>query len=243
MWTRTTTNCARQSGTRGEHLLAAWQRARRRPYKVYVHHYANHGAPDPTPYTLRITIGGRTREFQGSLRHGEQSQRMSVDPRAVDDWYPLPAKRMGWAFVVMGAWGAALGLVLALGLRLPQAFFRRHEAYDPREFGVGRIVGGALGGGRCWAGWRGALGQALFGWFYGLGEDFARLVGLVLLGGLLGYGLAHCIPNLPVNPARWAGGQSAARWGCGHTAGHCRHHSGRHRTLACRRAAWDLPSG
>jgi hypothetical protein len=41
-------------------------------YKVYVHHYANHGAPDPTPYTLRITIGGRTREFQGSLRHGER---------------------------------------------------------------------------------------------------------------------------------------------------------------------------
>jgi hypothetical protein len=26
-----------------------------------------------------------------------------------------------------------------------------------------------------------------------------------MLGGLLGYGLAHCVPNLPVNPARWAG--------------------------------------
>jgi hypothetical protein len=127
-------------------------------YKVYVHHYANHGAPDPTPYTLRITIGGRTREFQGSLRHGEKSQRMSVDPRAVDDWYPLPAKRMGWAFVVMGAWGAALGLVLALGLRLPQAFFRRHEAYDPREFGVGRIVG-ARWAGQCWAGWQARWGR------------------------------------------------------------------------------------
>jgi hypothetical protein len=197
-------------------------------YKVYVHHYANHGAPDPTPYTLRITIGGRTREFQGSLRHGEESQRMSVDPRAVDDWYPLPAKRMGWAFVVMGAWGAALGLVLALGLRLPQAFFKRHEAYDPREFGVGRIVGGALGG-AVLGGLAGALGQALFGWFYGLGEDFARLVGLALLGGLLGYGLAHCIPNLPVNPARWAGaiGGALGLWAYGWALQHYSDATGR----------------
>jgi hypothetical protein len=85
-------------------------------YKVYVHHYANHGAPDPTPYTLRITIGGRTREFQGSLQHGEKSQEIAVDPNAVDDWYPLPAKRMSWAFVVMGAWGAALGTGVGVGV-------------------------------------------------------------------------------------------------------------------------------
>ncbi|MCS6815735.1 MAG: hypothetical protein NZ772_19475, partial [Cyanobacteria bacterium] len=36
-------------------------------------------------------------------------------------------------------------------------------------------------------------------------DGFARFVGLATLGGLLGYGLAHCVPNLPVNPARWAG--------------------------------------
>jgi len=123
---------------------------------------------------------------------------------------------MSWAFVVMGAWGAALGLVLALGLRLPQAFFTRHEAYDPREFGVGRVLVGALGG-AVLGGLAGALGQALFGWFYGLGEDFARLVGLAMLGGLLGYGLAHCVPNLPVNAARWAGaiGGALGLWAYG----------------------------
>ncbi len=185
-------------------------------YTVYVHHYANHGARDPTDYTLRITVNGRTREFQGSLRYGEESQRITVDPREVEDWYPLPAARGGWALVVMGAWGAALGLALALGLRLPQAFFKGHEAYDPREFRVGRVLLGAVGGALLGA-LSGALGQLLFGWLFGLGEGFARLIGLAVLGGLLGYGLAHCVPNLPVNPARWAGaiGGALALWAYG----------------------------
>ncbi|MCS7301738.1 MAG: DUF2135 domain-containing protein [Fimbriimonadales bacterium] len=170
-------------------------------YKVYVHHYKNHGDRDPTPYTLRITMNGRTREFSGSLREGEQSQTLTVDPREVGDWYPLPAERGYWALVVMSAWGAALGLLLALGLRLPQAFFPQ---VDRAEFHIGRVLGNALGGLALGA-LAGFLGQLLFGWLGFLGDGFARLVGLITLGGLLGYGLAHCTPNLPTNPARWAG--------------------------------------
>lgn len=170
-------------------------------YTVYVHHYANHGDRDPTPYTLRITVNGRVREFQGSLKHGEESQRITVDPRDVGDWYPLPAERSYWALLVMSGWGAVLGLLLALGLRLPQAFFKQ---VDRAEFRVGRIVLNALAGMALGA-IAGFLGQLLFGWLGGLGEDVARLIGLLTLGGFLGYGLAHCTPNLPVNPARWAG--------------------------------------
>jgi hypothetical protein len=171
------------------------------PYRVYVHHYANHGDRDPTSYTLRITVNGRTREFQGSLRHGEESERMTVDPRDVGDWYPLPAERGYWALLVMSSWGAALGLLLALGLRLPQAFFKQ---VDRAEFRLGRVLGNALAGALLGA-IAGFLGQLLFGWLGWLGDGWARLIGLITLGGLLGYGLAHCTPNLPVNPARWAG--------------------------------------
>ncbi|MDW8052757.1 MAG: DUF2135 domain-containing protein [Armatimonadota bacterium] len=170
-------------------------------YVVYVHHYANHGDPDPTPYTLRITMNGRVREFQGSLSYGEESERIVVDPSVVSSWYPLAAERNYWALVVMAGWGAAIGLMLALGLRLPQAFFPQVER---AEFRVERVLGNALGGAALGA-IAGALGQLAFGWLFSVGVGFARFVGLVVLGGLLGYGLAHCVPNLPVNPARWAG--------------------------------------
>lgn len=211
-----------------ENIYWTPRRAPEGVYTVYVHHYANHGARDPTPYTLRITMNGRTREFEGSLRHGEQSQRLTVDPREVADWYPLPASQWQWALVVMGAWGAALGLVLALGLHLPQALFRRHEAYDPREFGVGRVALGVLGG-TLLGGVAGMVGQALFGWLYGLGEDLARLVGLAMLGGLLGYGLGHCVPHLPINAARWAGvvGGVLGMFGYGWALGHYSDATGR----------------
>lgn len=170
-------------------------------YTVYVHHYANHGDRDPTPYTLRITMNDRVREFQGSLQYGEESQRITVDPRDAGDWYPLPAERGSWALLVMSGWGAALGLLLALGLRLPQAFFKQ---VDRAEFRMRHIALNALAGMGLGA-IAGFLGQSLFGWLGWLGDDGARLVGLIALGGLLGYGLAHCTPNLPVNPARWAG--------------------------------------
>ncbi|MBI4327669.1 MAG: DUF2135 domain-containing protein [Chloroflexi bacterium] len=42
-------------------------------YKVLVNHYANHGGPDPTQFTLRIFIKGRTQQFTGavSFRRGQ----------------------------------------------------------------------------------------------------------------------------------------------------------------------------
>jgi len=36
-------------------------------YQVFVHHYANHGAPDPTSYKVNVLIGGERREFEGTV--------------------------------------------------------------------------------------------------------------------------------------------------------------------------------
>lgn len=40
-------------------------------YRVYVNHYAGHGGMDPTAFTVRVIVGGRTQQFSGSIRHGE----------------------------------------------------------------------------------------------------------------------------------------------------------------------------
>jgi hypothetical protein len=180
-----------------------WQpsHAPRGTYEVYVHHYANHGAPDPTPYTLRIVANGRVREFQGSLREGQESPRVRLDPEQISDWEPLQGSAWsGWGLLAMAGWGGLLGLLLTLALRLPQRWF----GVDEREFGWRAMLGAALGG-TVLGILSGLVGQLLFVALAWLSEPGARYVGLMALGGLLGYGLHHFVPNLPLNPARWAG--------------------------------------
>lgn len=40
-------------------------------FRVLVHHFANHGGPDPTRFQVTIKIKGRSQSFSGSLRHGD----------------------------------------------------------------------------------------------------------------------------------------------------------------------------
>jgi hypothetical protein len=170
-------------------------------YEVYVHHYANHGAPDPTPYTLRIVANGRVREFRGSLRPDEPSTPIRFDPSQVQGWEPLVGAAPSWLpLITMAGWGAVLGLMLALMLRLPQRLF----GIDRRHFGWRAVLGGVLGGVVLGA-FSGVVGQLLFSLLAARSEPFARYIGLLALGSLLGYGLHHFVPNLPLNPARLAG--------------------------------------
>ncbi|MCS7065135.1 MAG: YfaP family protein, partial [Fimbriimonadales bacterium] len=163
-------------------------------YEVYVHHFANHGAPDPTPYTLRIVANGRVREYRGSLRPGEESQRVRFDPAQVQGWEVLHDGSQGWlALPVMAGWGAALGLALALTLRLPQRWF----GVDARHFSMGQVLVGLMGSTMLGA-VSGLLGQIIFYPLAALSEPFARYIGLLTLGGVLGYGLHHFVPNLPL---------------------------------------------
>ncbi len=175
-------------------------------YKVFVHHYERHGSPDPTEYTLRIVANGRVREFTGSLRHGELSETIEVNPAEVSDWQPLggtlnPLYGLG----VMALWGALTGLLLALMLRLPQRLF----GVERQQFQARVVLANALGG-LVLGAITGLIAQGAFLMTLGLGEAVARLFGLLLLGGLLGYALHHFVPNLPLNPARIAGGLAGA---------------------------------
>jgi hypothetical protein len=41
-------------------------------FKVYVHHYRNHGDPDPTPFELRVLVDGETKVIRGETSFGER---------------------------------------------------------------------------------------------------------------------------------------------------------------------------
>lgn len=40
-------------------------------YKVLVHHYANHGSPDPTSYRCEVLVGNKVHKFSGALSSGD----------------------------------------------------------------------------------------------------------------------------------------------------------------------------
>ncbi|MFQ3611825.1 MAG: hypothetical protein SNJ72_10075 [Fimbriimonadales bacterium] len=177
-------------------------------YKVHVHHYARHNSPDPTEYTLRIVANGRVREFTGSLSYGEESTPVEVNPAELSDWDTLGAAMNPlFGLGVMALWGTLTGLLLAVMLRLPQRLF----GVERREFRARVILSSAFGG-LVLGAFTGLVAQALFLLMtaLGIGEFVARLVGLALLGGVLGYALHHFVPNLPLNPARVAGLVSGA---------------------------------
>ncbi len=167
-------------------------------YQVYVHHFANHGDPDPTEFTLRIVMNGRVREFSGNLNPKERSETLRVNPQVVAEWEPIGGRSFWWlALLAVAGWGAGIGLLLALFLSIPQRLFGVN--LSPRKLLSGMVAGALMGF------ISGGVAQGMFALLAPLSEGFARAVGLALLGGLLGYGLAHFVPNLPVNPARWAG--------------------------------------
>lgn len=39
-------------------------------YKIYVHHFSNHGSRDPTKFTIRLVVGEQTEFFRGQLSAG-----------------------------------------------------------------------------------------------------------------------------------------------------------------------------
>lgn len=47
-----------------------WASAPNGSFRVYVHHYANHGGRDPTRYQVVVRVDGRERRFTGRLAHG-----------------------------------------------------------------------------------------------------------------------------------------------------------------------------
>lgn len=187
-------------------------------YKVQVNYFRNHGDPDPTDYRCQVVTFGRLRTYTGTLRENET--------KTVSEFELTPAMA-GWrsdrflslmrAVLITGVWASSLGLVLALGLAGGVQAIYLH-AYRAPLVGAKRfrkiLLYGALAGAIS-----GIVGQALFNllemfpWL--MPEWVSRSLGWVVMGLLLGRGLAERVPHLPRRSAAWAGafGGMLGSWG------------------------------
>jgi hypothetical protein len=168
-------------------------------YQVFVNHYANHGSPDPTDYRCEVGVQGKVQKFAGSLAHGDP-------PRLVYEFtigQPTPVgPSQFWSITLMQAlWTALLSLGLAFALVIGQNHYLRRKWLSFSQGWL--LIVGATAVGMI----AGTIGQMLYG-FVGQWAALApagRLLGWILLGGLLGRGMAYFIPNLPAKRAAWAG--------------------------------------
>ena len=180
-------------------------------YHVYVHHYKNHGIPDPSAFRVEVRNGGRTQVYTGAVRYG--------DPLHSVASFTLSGHSFPWlvrllrpgviALVAVSAlWAALLAAVLSLALLAGL----RHLAPSPvREKALwsSRIVWGGLAAG--------AAGQALFSVlvsiFPSLPPTLERMLGCALMGLVLGAALGGRVPLLNKREAILAGGIAGALGG------------------------------
>jgi hypothetical protein len=168
-------------------------------YQVYVDYYANHGSLDPTQYRCEVGVQGKVRKFAGSITYGDR-------PHLVNEFTlgqtTAVATSQFWNTVLMQAlWTALLALGLAFALVIGQNRYLHRSWLLPSQ-GALLFLGAATVGLTA-----GTIGQIVFG-IVGASKVLApagRVVGWVLLGALLGRGMAFFIPNLPAKRAAWAG--------------------------------------
>ena len=48
------------------------------PYRIEIDHFSNHGGPEPTPYRVRVRIGGEERIYEGILAPGEPNRVIEI---------------------------------------------------------------------------------------------------------------------------------------------------------------------
>jgi hypothetical protein len=208
---------SRSGGELDVDMNASWQHMSQQPveniywpangapmgkYQVYVDHYADHGGADPTEFRCEVGVQGKTQKFSGALSHGEP-------PRLVDEFtiaqpasiFPPAGAGPLLAIVLVAVWTALLSLGLAFALVIGQNRYLRRNWVSTKQAAL--LFGGATAVGFV----AGAIGQIFYGLVNHLPalEPIGRVAGWVLLGGLMGAGMAYFIPNLPRRRAVAAG--------------------------------------
>ena len=177
-------------------------------YKVYVHHYANHGGADPTDYVVGVLVGGtaqvaaqesRAREFAGKISRGQPPQlvhELTVSPPSES----RPVVSWRTTFLTAG-WTALLAIGLSLSLVAAQNWYLQRPLLSARQATI--VIGGGLFAGTI-AGGIGHLFFEITSQHLASGH-FSRVMGWLILGAILGRGMAYFIANLPGLRAAIAG--------------------------------------
>lgn len=190
-----------------EHIRWPYGGAPAGQYTVDVHYFANHGDPDPTPYTVQVMEHGRLHAYSGALEPGETRQ----VGQFVVPYTPLSALSSLWPLVraalAAAVWAALLGAALAAALLLAQQrlYRRRYRKALATPGQVRTAICVAAAG----AAVAGALGQAVYSALWPLvnssAPDLARAFGWVAMASLAGAAVAFRMPNMRVGPAAVAG--------------------------------------
>ena len=177
-------------------------------FQVLVHHFRNHGAPDPTAYRVEVRAGGRTRVYTGAVSWGEAARPVTTftvtgTGRHWLAWLQRPG--LIRLMAVCGAWAALVTSLLAWGLirglrRLAPAAIAKCAVW-PRAAPAGGLLAGALG-------------QAAFSVADGLLPQLsplpARMLGFAILGLVVGATLGGNVPLLKRRESVWAGALAGA---------------------------------
>lgn len=177
-------------------------------YKVFVNHYANHGAPDPTDFIVGILVGGAASvvgtgpgasEFPGKISRGQPPQ--LVHEFVVEPWIAPPPEISWQTAFITGVWTGLLAVGLSLALVIGQNHYLNRPLLSTNQ--TAAVVGGGLLAGLI----AGGVGHVLFdltSQHETLGMA-SRPIGWLILGAILGKGMAYFIANLSGNRAAIAG--------------------------------------
>jgi hypothetical protein len=169
-------------------------------YQVFVDYFANHGAARPTQFLCGWIVRGKKTEMRGSIAPDDGKKK-------IGEFQVLPLGQAAAATVTWqgrwtaAAWTALLALGFSLALVMGQNRYLGKPMVTPRQAAV--VVVGALAAGAVAGGVANTLYEALLHqpWLASCG----RLIGWVLLGGMLGCGMSFFVPNLPRVRAALAG--------------------------------------
>lgn len=170
-------------------------------YKIGVDHYKSYGASDPTPFKVAVKVADEIKEFSGEVSSGDQF--LVVNEFTLNKQIERIKGSQGSMaeIVVIGLWTSMLATGLATALTCGQNTLLRRKLLTRRQafpLVAGGIIAGLIAG---------SISQVVFTTLTTNGSLawFGRILGWIVLGGIMGYGMSYVIPNLPRNKSVIAG--------------------------------------
>jgi hypothetical protein len=170
-------------------------------YMISVHHYENHGAPDPSQFKVALKAGDSVQEFTGQTSLGDPIVLVHEFTFESEVASIIEAEGSLLPVVVIGVWTSLLATGLAAALMAGQNLLLRKALLHKRQ--ILPLLGGGLLAGLL----AGSISQCVFSSLasYPFLIGFGRVLGWILLGGILGFGMSYVIPNLPRRNGLFAG--------------------------------------